>query len=33
VIVYMPGAVLLLGVAVYFRRRSSEGGAEPSAKE
>jgi hypothetical protein len=28
VVLYMPGAVLLLGVAVYFRRRSTEGKTE-----
>jgi hypothetical protein len=30
VVLYMPGAVLLLGVAVYFRRRSSEDKTESS---
>src|SRR5262245_25570169 len=33
VVLYMPGAILLLGVAVYFRRRSSEGSAAEVAKE
>jgi hypothetical protein len=33
VVLYMPGAVLLLGVAVWFRRRSSEGSAGEGVKE
>jgi hypothetical protein len=32
VVLYMPGAVLLLGIAVYFRRRSSEESAEGKAE-
>jgi hypothetical protein len=32
VVFYMPGAVLLLALAVYLRRRSTEGGARTAAR-